>query len=85
MDIISTQESFGTPAAFVKACQQWERGGKRWGQYVGLIAGRDVAIKTYGRSYPQIVRVDGIDHGGLCDMKPTAFAALIERACSLKA
>jgi len=80
MDIISTQESFATVAEFVKACQQWERGGKRWGQYVGAIAGKEAAIKTYGRSYPQIVRAGGINYGGPCDIKPTAFAALIERA-----
>jgi hypothetical protein len=82
MDIISDKPAFKTVAEFLAACRQWEKRGKRWGQYVGTIAGKPAAIKTYGRSYPQIVRVGepAVDYGGHCDMKPAQFAALMQRA-----
>jgi hypothetical protein len=80
MEVISRQESFATAADFVKACQQWEKGGKRWGQYVGAIAGKAARVKTYGRSYPQILEAGGINYGGAMDMKPGAFAELVARA-----
>jgi hypothetical protein len=80
MDTISTN-SFATVADFARACQQWEKAnGKRWGQYVGTINGKAARIKTYGRSYPQILESDGVRYGGQGDLKPAEFVAELERA-----
>jgi hypothetical protein len=81
MDTISDLPEFRTADDFLKAVKVWDKAGpQRWGTYVGLIAGKEARVKTYGRSYPQILDADGIRFGGACDLKPTAFDALVRRA-----
>lgn len=80
METISTQPEFDTVEPFIKAVKVWAKGSPRWGVYIGRIAGRTARIKTYGRSYPQILESNGIRYGGLGDMKPTAFDAELRRA-----
>jgi hypothetical protein len=83
MDVISDRPAFASADEFLKAVKAWDkRGHKRWGTYVGLIAGKEARVKTYGRSYPQVLDADGIRFGGACDLKPTGFDALVRRAFS---
>lgn len=72
--------SFATGEELHATIRQWDLAGPagaRWGTWTGTVAGHTVALKTYGRSYPQIYDVNGVRFGGLCDMKAKAFKALI--------
>jgi hypothetical protein len=83
VDTISDNPAFASADEFLKAVKAWDkRGPKRWGYYIGTINGKRAHVKTYGRSYPQILEADGIRYGGKCDMKPTAFEAEIRHAFS---
>ena len=55
---------------------------RRWITYVGTVATRRVAIKTYDTGYLQILRVDGIEHGGAMDLSVTGWKHVITKAIS---
>jgi len=54
--------NFTDAQEFVQAINKARLGlGKSWMVYQGIVAGKDVAIKSYGTGYLQILRVDGIN------------------------
>lgn len=74
-------QNFATAAELTKALNAERLKNKqKWLVYVGDVAGKRVEIKTFDASYPQIMRVNGIDHGGAMDLKVGAWKALIERS-----
>jgi hypothetical protein len=74
-------QNFDNAAAFVGALNQARLANKqKWIVYQGTVAGRKVAIKSFDASYPQILRVDGIEYGGAMDLKVNAWKKQIENA-----
>ena len=70
-----------TSKEFIKEVRDHLRNRKgAWYNHLRLVDGHEVGLKFYGRSI-QILRIDGLDHGGLWDI-PTqkAFVAYIEGA-----
>lgn len=81
MITISEQAVFNTTEEFLMVIRLWEKNcGKSWGSYIGVVNGHEIQLKTYGRSYPQKFIVNGINRGGLCDMKVNAFNKLVTDA-----
>lgn len=52
----------------------------KWITYSGVVAGKTIAMKTFGCGYLQIFRVNGIDYGGSMDMKVGEWKAIIVEA-----
>lgn len=88
MDGLPLPQSFGSPDAFATAvskailAKENSEGRKSWLTWVGSVNGKGVELKTYSRSYPQILTVDGVRHGGAMDLRPTAFVELLTEATS---
>lgn len=74
-------QNFNTADEFTKALNIARLGNKqKWIVYTGTVAGKQVAIKTFDTGYLQIMRVNGIEHGGSMDMKVGQWKAAIAKA-----
>lgn len=74
-------QNFDTGESFTKALNAARLANRqKWITYTGTVAGKRVEVKTYDTGYLQILRVDGVCHGGPMDMKVGAWKAHIERA-----
>lgn len=82
-----------SPLAFAKTVSaairaDEKRNGHAWHYWEGEVMDgaqtMNVTLKTWRRSYPQILTVDGVRHGGAMDMKVGDFVALLERATTLQ-
>lgn len=72
---------FNDTPTFITALNKARLANKQqWITYVGTVAGRKVAIKTYDTGYLQILRVDGIEHGGAMDLSVSGWKHVINRA-----
>ena len=74
-------QDFADIATFVAALNKARRQNKgQWISYVGNVAGRSVSIKSFDTGFLQILRVDGIDHGGYYDQKVGDWKNTITKA-----
>ena len=74
-------QTFTRAADFVEALNKARLANKqRWIVYVGSVAGKQVEIKTFDTGHLQILRVNGINHGGDMDLKVGAWKQRIEQA-----
>lgn len=72
---------FNDTPTFITALNKARLANKQqWITYVGTVAGRKVAIKTYDTGHLQILRVDGIDHGSYYDQKVGDWKRVITEA-----
>lgn len=72
MDVV-TEVSEISADGFVKTINQLRLQHKNnWYAWRGRVAGKDVEVKGFN-TWLQIFRVDGVRHGGACDITPTAF------------
>jgi hypothetical protein len=53
---------------------------QQWITYVGTVAGRSVSIKSFDTGYLQILRVNGIEHGGAMDLSVSGWKHVITKA-----
>lgn len=53
---------------------------QKWIVYAGTVANKRVEIKTFDAGHLQILRVDGINHGGTMDMKVGEWKQAITKA-----
>lgn len=70
-----------TSKEFIKEIRDHLRHHKgEWYNHLRVVDGHEIGLKFYGHSI-QILRIDGVDHGGLWDI-PTqkAFVAYVEGA-----
>jgi hypothetical protein len=74
-------QDFTTAAEFTKALNTARLANKqKWITYTGTVAGKQIGLKAFDTGYLQILRVNGICHGGAMDLKVGEWKARIEKA-----
>ncbi len=78
---VLNDQDFNDIPSFLTALNKARLANKRqWITYVGTVATRRVALKSYDTGYLQILRVDGIEHGGAMDLSVTGWKHVIVEA-----
>ena len=77
--VLTDKPVYASAAEFVADLNKARLANPRsWIVYTGTVAGADVAIKSYGTGYLQILRVNGLNVPAPMDMKVTAWRNLIQ-------
>ncbi len=74
-------QTFADADSFVAAINKARLAvGKAWFTFVGTVNGKSVAMKSYGHTYLQILKVDGLDNAPPMDTNVGDWKAAIRKA-----
>ena len=72
------QTSFSTATEFLKAINNLRLANKgQWVAFQGVVNNYEVKFKSFGLSYLQVLDVNGVRCGGLCDSTATMWKSTI--------
>ena len=78
---VLTGRNYAKSSEFVNELNKARLANKqKWIVYTGTVSNKNVEIKTFDTGYLQILRVDGINHGGAMDINVGKWKQAIMKA-----